>query len=50
MSRQKKKDLKTPKTVGLSGNVLRLLKARADKEDRSESWVVNNILERELQA
>lgn len=44
------KDIKTPKTVGLSKKVLAALKAKAKADDRSESWIVNNILERELQA
>jgi hypothetical protein len=45
-----KKDLKIPKTVGLSQKVLDAIKAKAKADDRSESWIVNNILERELQA
>ncbi len=45
-----KKDLKTPKTFGLSKKVLEALKKKAEQDDRSQSWIVNNILERELNA
>ena len=45
-----KKDLKKPKTVTLSQKVIEAIKAKAKADDRTESWVVNNILERELQA
>lgn len=45
-----KKDLKKPKTVTLSEKVINALKAKSKTDDRSESWIVNNILERELKA
>jgi len=44
------KDIKKPKTVGLSQKVLAALKKAAIEKDRSESWIVNDILARELGA
>jgi len=40
--------MKTVKAFNLNDKVIAALEARAKKEDRSLSWLVNNILAKEL--
>ena len=44
------KDKKKITTFSLSEKVIEAIKSRAESEDRSASWIVNNILAKELRA
>ena len=44
------KDTKKITTFSLNQKVIEAIKAKAELEDRSASWIVNNILTKELKA